>query len=66
MPQFLDRAIGSRAVLSFEQAARGAAISRLYGGIHYRAAIDRGVEQGQCIGRTIVDHVKFLKDDDRD
>ncbi len=58
--------LAPRSFSSFEQAAREAALSRLYGGIHYRAAIDLGVEQGQCIGRTIVDHVKFLKDDDRD
>lgn len=35
---------------SFADAAREAALSRLYGGIHFRAAIDRVLEQGQCIG----------------
>ena len=34
---------------SFWQAAEEAAISRLYGGIHFRAAIERGLEQGRCI-----------------
>ncbi len=34
---------------SFWAAANEAAISRLYGGIHYRAAIELGVEQGRCI-----------------
>jgi hypothetical protein len=33
--------------------AEEAAISRLYGGIHYRAAIERGLEQGRCIGQRV-------------
>ena len=35
---------------SFWAAANEAGISRLYGGIHFRAAIERGLEQGRCIG----------------
>jgi hypothetical protein len=35
---------------SFWQAAEEAGISRLYGGIHFRAAIERGLDQGRCIG----------------
>lgn len=35
---------------SFYHASSEAAISRLYGGIHYRAAIDNGLEQGKKIG----------------
>jgi hypothetical protein len=35
---------------SFWGAAEEAGISRLYGGIHYRAAIKFGLEQGKCIG----------------
>jgi hypothetical protein len=35
---------------SFEAAAKEAAISRLYGGLHYRAAAERGLDQGRCIG----------------
>jgi len=38
---------------SFYDFADEAAISRLYGGIHYRAAIDIGVEQGIEIGKNI-------------
>ena len=34
----------------FIAAAKEAGISRLYGGIHFRSAIERGYEQGQCIG----------------
>ena len=39
-----------RAFPNFWAAANEAGISRLYGGIHYRAAIERGLEQGRCIG----------------
>jgi hypothetical protein len=35
---------------SFWAAANEAAISRLYGGIHFREAIDNGQDQGRCIG----------------
>ena len=35
---------------SFWAAADEAGISRLYGGIHFRAAIARGLEQGRCVG----------------
>lgn len=52
-------ALTARSFDSFEEAADEAAISRLYGGIHFRAAIERGIEQGQCIGRTILDEVQF-------
>jgi hypothetical protein len=43
-----------RSFQSFYQAASEAAISRLYGGIHYRDAIDNGVMQGRAIGQFIV------------
>ena len=35
---------------NFWEAAEEAGISRLYGGIHYRAAIEFGLDQGKCIG----------------
>ena len=34
---------------SFWEAANQAGISRLYGGIHFRAAIENGLAQGKCI-----------------
>jgi hypothetical protein len=43
-----------RSFQSFRQAAEEAAISRLYGGIHYRDAIDNGVYEGKAIGEFIV------------
>ena len=42
-------ALKPRAFSSFRAAAEEAGISRLYGGIHYRAAIERGLDQGRCI-----------------
>jgi hypothetical protein len=48
-----DRGLPARTFASFLHAAREAAISRLYGGIHFRPAIVRGLEQGRCIGQAV-------------
>ena len=40
-----------RSFSSIQQAADEAGISRLYGGIHYRSAIEEGKKQGQQVGR---------------
>ncbi len=48
-----------RSFVSFNQAADEAAISRLYGGIHYRAAIDLGLEQGRELGRFVVNKLQM-------
>ena len=42
--------VKARTFPSFWAAANEAGISRLYGGIHFRAAIERGLDQGRCIG----------------
>ncbi len=47
-----------RSFTSFKQAAEEAAISRLYGGIHYRDAVVNGQTQGRTIGRFIVQKIK--------
>ncbi|HKO32873.1 MAG TPA: phosphatase PAP2 family protein [Candidatus Limnocylindria bacterium] len=47
------RGLGAREFPSVEAAASEAAISRLYGGIHFRSAIERGLEQGGCIGGQV-------------
>lgn len=39
---------------SFWAMANEAAISRLYGGIHYRDAIENGLDQGRCIGQQVL------------
>ena len=46
------RGLPPRAFGSFLEAADEAALSRLYGGIHFRTAIVNGVEQGRQIGRA--------------
>ncbi len=51
-----------RSFPSFRAAAEEAALSRLYGGIHFRAAIDRGVDQGRCVGKVLVDEVRFREE----
>ena len=43
----------ARTYASFYALAEEAAISRLYGGIHYMEAIDGGLEQGYQIGRNV-------------
>jgi hypothetical protein len=48
-----NRGLSPRSFDTFLEAAEEAAISRLYGGIHFRAAIDNGVVQGRCIGQAI-------------
>jgi hypothetical protein len=48
-----QRGLPARSFASFDAAAEEAAISRLYGGIHYRAAIERGLDQGRWIGETV-------------
>ena len=46
---------------SFHQAAAEAAISRVYGGIHYRSGMEAGAEQGKRVGQLIIERLK-LKD----
>lgn len=48
-----------RTFSSFEQAGAEAAVSRLYGGIHFAFDNDNGYTSGQCIGQAIEDRVAF-------
>ena len=48
-----------RSFNSFREAAAEAAISRLYGGIHYRPAIDNGVNQGRNLGQYIIQQLEI-------
>ena len=43
-----------REYASFRNAAKEAALSRLYGGIHYRAAIENGLDQGISLGKHVI------------
>ncbi|MEP6730884.1 MAG: vanadium-dependent haloperoxidase [bacterium] len=46
-----------RSFPSFEAAAAEAAISRLYGGIHFRPAIENGAVEGKQVGQMVNDRV---------
>lgn len=48
-----------RSFNSFNEAADEAAISRMYGGIHYRAAVAVGVKQGRDLGQLVVERLKM-------
>ncbi|EYD76689.1 hypothetical protein Rumeso_01647 [Rubellimicrobium mesophilum DSM 19309] len=49
-----DDGLPARSFPSFEAAAEEAAMSRLYGGIHFRSAIEQGLAQGRCVGAYAV------------
>lgn len=48
----------ARTFTSFRQAAEEASISRMYGGIHYRPALDNGLEQGRAVSSWVLSKVK--------
>lgn len=48
----------SRSFTSFNAAAAEASISRMYGGIHYRPAIENGIIEGKALGEFIMRKVK--------
>jgi hypothetical protein len=48
-----------RSYSSFVQASEEAAISRLYGGIHYKPAIEKGVKQGQDVGNFVLENISI-------
>ena len=50
-----------RSYTSFRLAAQEAAVSRLYGSIHYKAAVEVGLTQGINIGTLVNDKVAFLQ-----
>ncbi|WP_439130072.1 vanadium-dependent haloperoxidase [Polaribacter sp.] len=57
----VEYGLPSRKFKSFIQASEEAALSRLYGGIHYNMAIKEGYTQGQEVGTYIVDNFRTLK-----
>ncbi|MDQ3279423.1 MAG: phosphatidic acid phosphatase, partial [Bacteroidota bacterium] len=54
----LEFGIPVRHFTSFQQAAEEAAISRLYGGIHYMPSIVNGFEEGRKIGTFVSTRLK--------
>lgn len=51
----------ARVFESFYGASEEAAISRMYGGIHYRPAIEEGVVQGRKVGNWVVANLRTRK-----
>lgn len=51
-----------RSFNSFNEAADEAAISRMYGGIHFRTAIVVGVKQGRELGKFVAEKLKMKTD----
>ncbi len=50
-----------RSFNSFYEAADEAALSRLYGGIHYQEGISNGVAQGYLVGKSVMNRIRFRK-----
>jgi hypothetical protein len=57
----LEFGISSREIKSFRLAAKEAAMSRLYGGIHYRFDNEHGNEAGIRLGEFIVQRLRLKK-----
>lgn len=51
-----------RSFTSFNAASSEAALSRLYGGIHYRAAVVIGLKQGRDLGDYVVEQLHMTKE----
>jgi len=54
-----DYGLPVRHFASFVAAADEAAVSRLYGGIHYRPAIENGQKQGKKVGEWVLAHISL-------
>ncbi|TXD35808.1 vanadium-dependent haloperoxidase [Lujinxingia vulgaris] len=53
-----SQGLGVRHFDDFQHAAQEAAISRLYGGIHYPIGIDYGMPQGECVAGHLLEGVE--------
>ena len=53
----------ARSFDSFTEASEEAAVSRLYGGIHYRPAIDDGIVEGRALGNYVIERIKTRRED---
>ena len=56
----VEYGLPERTFNSFIEASEEAAISRLYGGIHYMPAITNGVSQGKKVGQLVLDKINTL------
>jgi len=61
----LEYGLPSRNFDGFLQASEEAAISGLYGGIHYMMAIENGLDQGEQVGKHLLNRVNTRKRDEK-
>jgi PAP2 superfamily len=54
----IEFGLTARSFKSFIDASEEAAISRMYGGIHYRPAVEQGVKEGRALGSYILTKVR--------
>lgn len=59
----VEYGLAARDFESFIDASEEAAVSRLYGGIHYMMAIENGVDQGERVGEYLVSKLKTRKEE---
>ncbi|RED93618.1 vanadium-dependent haloperoxidase [Marinoscillum furvescens] len=59
----MEYGLPERSFNSFLEASEEAAISRLYGGIHYMMAIENGVSQGEKVGEHVVANIRTRKNE---
>jgi hypothetical protein len=57
----MEFGLGTREFNNFHEAAKEACYSRLYGGIHFRDAIEHGRDQGIKLGEYHIAHLKTRK-----
>lgn len=57
----IEFGLSSRKFESFVKAAEEAAISRMYGGIHYKPACMNGITQGRAIGEFVLSRIQTRK-----
>jgi len=60
----IEFGLTARSFQSFIQASEEAAVSRMYGGIHYRPAVEVGMKEGRDIGYFILDKIKTRKEEE--
>jgi hypothetical protein len=58
----IEFGLPARSFKSFTQACEEAAMSRLYGGIHYRPAVENGLIEGRDLGNYIQQKIKTRKE----
>ena len=59
----IEFGLTARSFGSFMEASQEAAVSRIYGGIHYQPACDIGLLEGKAIGTFIAQKLKTRKED---